>query len=80
MTAQCTSSGNLFQMIDNENKTMKAHAIFSYTFYMLLHYPACIRVPVKCEMKRETKYTETERNEMKRNEIYQNETKRNETK
>ena len=38
------------------------------------------RVPVKCEMKRETKYTETERNEMKRNEIYQSETKRNETK
>ena len=28
------------------------------------------RVPVKCEMKRETKYTETEGNE-----IYQNETK-----
>jgi hypothetical protein len=39
-----------------------------------------IWVPVKCEMKRETKYTETERNEMKRNEIYQNETKRNEAK
>jgi hypothetical protein len=37
-------------------------------------------VPVKCEMKRETKYTETERNEMKRNEIYQNEAKRNEAK
>ena len=33
------------------------------------------RVPVKCQMKRETKYTETERNE-----IYQNETKRNEMK
>jgi hypothetical protein len=48
-------SGNLFQMIDNENKTMKAHAIFSYTFSMFSHYPACIRVPVKCEMKRETK-------------------------
>jgi hypothetical protein len=37
------------------------------------------RVPVKCEMKRETKYTETEQNEMKRNEIYRNGTKRNET-
>jgi hypothetical protein len=34
-----------------------------------------IWVPVKCEMKRETKYTETERNE-----IYRNETERNETK
>ena len=33
------------------------------------------RVTVKCEMKRQTKYTETERNEMKLNEIYQNETK-----
>ena len=37
-------------------------------------------VPIKCEMKLETKYTETEQNEMKRNEIYQNETKRDETK
>ena len=37
-------------------------------------------VPIKCEMKRETKYTETDQNEMKRNEIYQNETKRDETK
>ena len=40
------------------------------------------RVPVKCQMKRETKYTETERNEMKRiakfTETKRNGTKRNE--
>ena len=43
-------------------------------------------VPVKCETKREAKYTETKRNEtkrnsQKRNEIYRSETKsmRNET-
>jgi hypothetical protein len=34
------------------------------------------RVPVKCQKKRETKYTETERNEMKRSYIYQYEAKR----
>jgi hypothetical protein len=32
------------------------------------------RVPVKCEMKRET-----ERNKMKRNEVYRNKTEQNET-
>ena len=43
------------------------------------------RVPVKCEMKRETernvtKFTKTKRNEMKRNEIYRNGTERNKMK
>ena len=33
------------------------------------------RVPVKCETKRETKYTETKRNQTKRNAIHRNETK-----
>jgi len=32
-------------------------------------------VPVNCETKRETKYTETKRNSPKRNEIHRNETK-----
>ena len=35
----------------------------------------CSWVPVNCETKRETKYTETKRNSTKRNEIYRNETK-----
>jgi hypothetical protein len=35
--AQCNSSGNLCQMIDNKNKTMKAHDIFSYTFSIFLY-------------------------------------------
>jgi hypothetical protein len=33
------------------------------------------RVPVKCETKRETKYTETKPNQTKRNAIHRNETK-----
>ena len=37
-------------------------------------------VPVNCETKRETKYTETKRNETKPNEIHRNETKFTETK
>jgi len=49
-------------------------------FFFLTFWVKCFlyRVPVKCEMKRETKHAkrnETKRNSPKRNEIYRNETK-----